>query len=134
MINITYKKSRISLHKKSSDYLDSKKNTSKNMANNIGNCHVENTSLYSFDFTINVMIKMKKLIIITINIKNLKMDFKKIAFIYIMNDIFYFSIFFLPFTHNSLFDCMKNLRNKLVCQTYILLVYRYLINYFATVA
>ena len=61
MINITYKKSRISLHKKSSDYLDSKKNTSKNMANNIGNCHVENTSLYSFDFTINVMIKMKKL-------------------------------------------------------------------------
>lgn len=89
-----YKKSRISLHKKSSDYLDSKKNTSKNMANNIGNCHVENTSLYSFDFTINVMIKMKKLIIITINIKNLKMDFTKIAFIYIINDIFYFSIFF----------------------------------------
>lgn len=89
-----YKKSRISLHKKSSDYLVSKKNTSKNMANNIGNCHVENTSLYSFDFTINVMIKMKKLIIITINIKNLKMDFTKIAFIYIINDIFYFSIFF----------------------------------------
>jgi hypothetical protein len=55
MINIIYKKSRISLHKKSSDYLDSKKNTSKNMANNIGNCHVENTSLYSFDFTITVI-------------------------------------------------------------------------------
>lgn len=89
MINTIYKKSRISLHKKSSDYMDSKKNTSKNMANNIGNCHVENTSLYSFDFTINVMIKMKKLINITININSLKMDFKKIAFIYIMNDIFY---------------------------------------------
>jgi len=51
------------------------------MANNIGNCHVENTSTYSFDFTINVMIKMKKLINITINIKNLKIDFKKKAFI-----------------------------------------------------
>jgi hypothetical protein len=81
MINTIYKKSRISLHKKSSDYLDSKKNTSKNMANNIGNCHVENTSLYSLDFTITVIVKMKRLIIITININNLKMDFKKIAFI-----------------------------------------------------
>ena len=87
-----YKKSRISLHKKSSDYLVSKKYISKNMANNIGNCHVENTSRYSFDFTITVIVKMKRLIIITININNLKMDFTKIAFIYIINDIFYFSI------------------------------------------
>ena len=89
MINTIYKKSRISLHKKSSDYMESIRQTSKNMANNIGNCHVENTSLYSFDFTTNVIIKMKKLINITININSLKMDFKKIAFIYIMNDIFY---------------------------------------------
>jgi hypothetical protein len=96
MINTIYKKSRISLHKKSSDYLDSKKNTSKNMANNIGNCHVENTSLYSFDFTITVIVKMKRLIIITININNLKMDFKKIAFIYIMM-IFFMRNFFLLF-------------------------------------
>ena len=47
----------------------------------MGNCHAENTSLYSFDFTINVMVKMKKLINITININSLKIDFKKIAFI-----------------------------------------------------
>ena len=76
MIKIIYKKSRISLHKKSSDYGDSKKYISKNIANNIGNCHVVNTSLYSFDFTTIVIIKMKKLMFITINMKSLKMDFK----------------------------------------------------------
>ena len=83
MINIIYKKSRISLHKKSSDYGDSNIYISKNIANNMGNCHAENTSLYSFDFTINVIVKMKKLINITININSLKMDFNTIAFIYI---------------------------------------------------
>ena len=58
MIKIIYKKSRISLHKKSSDYGDSNIYISKNMANNMGNCHAENTSLYSFDFTTKTIINM----------------------------------------------------------------------------
>jgi hypothetical protein len=44
MIKIIYKKSRISSQKENSDYKGSI-SMSKNIANNIGNCHVENISL-----------------------------------------------------------------------------------------